>query len=68
MEYLVKRQHYGKKEYYEGDTRELSPEDARQLIDLGVIEEIKKKPSPENKMQPEPRNKAAKISRKKPKN
>lgn len=65
MEYRVKRQHYGDKEYREGDKRELSPNDARQLVDLGVLEEIKAEPEPQNKMQPEPQNKASKPKRKK---
>lgn len=64
MKYRVKRQHYGKHEYFEGDERELSPNEARPLIDMGVLEEIKQAPTPENKMREAPKNKGEKLRKK----
>ena len=62
MEYIVKRQHYGDKQYYAGDTRTVTnKQDAQKLIDMGLIAEIsetKAAPKPQNKMAKEPNNKA----------
>ena len=35
--YHVLREHHGDKEYRRGDTREISPSDATQLVSLGVL-------------------------------
>lgn len=56
--YDVKRQHLGDKLYAEGDERELDPNEAERLVQLGVLEESKaesktatkaRKGAPENK-------------------
>ena len=62
MEYIVKRQHFGDKQYYEGDKRIVTNKlDAQKLIDMGLIAEIsetKAAPKSQNKMAKEPSNKA----------
>lgn len=60
MKYRVLRQHHGDKPYSIGDERELRENDAKQLVELGVLEPIQQKKAPEsdNKMQSEPENKA----------
>jgi hypothetical protein len=59
-EYKVLRQHDGDKQYWEGDKRELSAADAKQLVDLGVLKEVKAKAetAPQNKAEPAPANKS----------
>lgn len=57
--YRVLRQHYGDKEYYPGDSRELNGIDGAHLVSMGLLEEEQKKaPEPSNKMESEPQNKA----------
>ncbi len=60
MKYQVLKQHFGQGgQYFEGDEREVTnKQDAQQLIDLGLIAEIKAAPKPQNKMAKEPSNKA----------
>ena len=60
MRYQVLKQHFGQGgQYFEGDEREVTnKQDAQQLIDLGLIAEIKAAPKPQNKMAKEPSNKA----------
>ena len=59
MKYQVLKQHFGDQQYFEGDEREVTnKQDAQQLIDLGLIAEIKAAPKPQNKMAKEPSNKA----------
>lgn len=64
MQYIVKRQHYGDKQYYAGDTRTITnKQDAQKLIDMGLIaeakiSETKAAPKPQNKMVKETINKA----------
>lgn len=59
-QYRVLRQHYGDKEYYPGDSRELNDIDGKHLVSMGLLEdaEQKKEPEPSNKMETEPQNKA----------
>ncbi|MBY5733508.1 hypothetical protein HFO26_24975 [Rhizobium leguminosarum] len=54
--YTVMRSHEGDKFYKEGDKRELSAAEAKQLVELGVL--VKAKPAPQNKAAPAPKNKA----------
>lgn len=64
MEYKVTKQHWGDRQYFEGDTREVKVKsDAEQLMGMGLIAEIDVKeekgaPKPKNKMAKEPANKA----------
>ena len=64
MEYKVTKQHWGDRQYYEGDTREVKVKsDAEQLMKMGLIadadaEAEKAAPKPKNKMAKEPENKA----------
>ena len=64
MEYKVTKQHWGDRQYYEGDTREVKVKsDAEQLMKMGLIvepdtKEEKAAPKPKNKMAKEPENKA----------
>ena len=39
MQYVVKRQHFGDKQYYAGDVREAEPRDVAHLIKSGVLVE-----------------------------
>ena len=55
--YKVIRQHYGDKQYWVGDERDLSDFDAKRLIEQGVIE-AKKEPELSNKRAQAPKNKA----------
>ncbi|WIW88968.1 hypothetical protein K3M67_03020 [Sphingobium sp. V4] len=67
--YLVKRQHDGDKQYWEGDKRTMLASDAKHLVDLGTLEligdaedepaEEKAEDAPEDKMEESPSNKAA---------
>lgn len=50
--YEVIRQHYGDKQYYSGDTRELDDERARELLALGVIRLKAEKPEETNVEEP----------------
>lgn len=70
MEYKVTKQHWGDRQYYEGDTREVKVKsDADILIGMGLIanpddtiepdaKEEKAAPRSKNKMAKEPENKA----------
>ena len=55
--YKVIRQHYGDKQYWVGDERDLSDFDAKRLLEHGVIAD-KKAPEPSNKRAQAPKNKA----------
>ena len=55
--YKVIRQHYGDKQYWVGDERDLSDFDAKRLIEQGVIE-AKKEPELSNKKAQPLKNKA----------
>lgn len=55
--YDVKREHLGDKAYVTGDTRDLDPNDAKHLIELGVLEESKQA----QKSDSAPANKARKA-------
>lgn len=64
MEYKVIKQHWGDKQYFEGDMREVKNDsDAKELIRMGLIadsgaKEEKAAPKPKNKMAKEPANKS----------
>lgn len=59
MEYKVIRQHYGDRQYFSGESREVTNEhDAKILIDMGLIEGEKAKAVPKNKAEPKVQNKA----------
>lgn len=74
MNYSVLKQHFGRKQYFEGDKRFVAnPLDAQELIAMGLIaddgvegdeqptqEEAKAKqaPTPKNKMAKDPENKS----------
>lgn len=54
MQYIVKRQHYGDKQYYAGDIRIVHDDfTAKKLIELGLIDN-----QPEEADKPKPRKKA----------
>ncbi len=55
--YIVKRQHFGDKQYWQGDERQLSDLDAKKLLENGVIE-VKKEPELSNKKAQPLKNKA----------
>lgn len=55
--YKVIRQHYGDKQYWVGDERDLSDFDAKRLIEQGVVE-AKKEPELSNKKAQPLKNKA----------
>lgn len=59
--YKVLRQMDGDKQYFAGDTRELTETEAKRLVQLGALEKVgaaKSEPEPENKAEPAPANKA----------
>lgn len=64
MKYKVTRQHWGDRQYMEGESREVKNEsDAKELLRMGLIaepdaKEEKAAPKPKNKMAKEPENKA----------
>lgn len=62
MKYTVIRQHYGDKQYYEGDKRTVKNEsDAKELIRAGLIADTKEEkaaPKAQNKMAKKTANKA----------
>ena len=63
MEYTVTKQHWGDKQYFEGDTREVKNKgDAEHLIKMGLITEEEKTTKaatkPKNKMAKEPATKS----------
>lgn len=70
MKYTVTKQHWGDKQYFEGDTREVKNDnDAKELMRMGMLEdpkaaEAKKKAAAdaekETKAAPKPKNKAEK--------
>lgn len=49
--YTVERQHLGERMYMPGDERELDPNEAKRLVELGVLVERKAAPKPLNKAQ-----------------
>ena len=54
MEYKVTKQHWGDKQYYEGDTREVKVKsDAEQLIKMGLIANSSESTETEAKAQAE---------------
>ena len=55
--YKVIRQHYGDKQYWVGDERDLNDFDAKRLLEQGVIAD-KKSPEPNNKRAQTLKNKA----------
>lgn len=59
--YDVLRQHFGDRQYYEGEQRELSSAEAKSLVSLGVLAERQAKAEPPllNKAERVPTNKAA---------
>ena len=65
MEYKVIKQHYGQRQFFEGDLREVANEaDAKQLIKAGLIEDAEAK-APTQKAATKPQNKmASKVSNK----
>jgi len=69
--FKVLRQMDGDKQYFEGDTREMTEAEAKHLVSLGVLEKVgeaKSEPAPQNKAEEARANKAeaapAKKSRK----
>ena len=58
--YRVLRAMTGDKPYAVGDTRELTPADAKHLLNLGVLEPVKAAPEYANKQEPAPSNKSRK--------
>ncbi len=66
--YKVLRQMDGDKQYFEGDTRELTEAEAKHLVDLGVLEKTgkaKSEPAAENKAEEAPANKVETVSKSK---
>lgn len=64
--YDVLRQHDGDRQYFQGDTREMSAADAGHLVQLGTVRlALEKKAAPplENKVDAVPSNKALKASK-----
>lgn len=60
MKYRVIQQHYGDRQYWSGDEREIDDDlTAEQLIKAGLIAEIdsKAKAAPQNKANQAPKNK-----------
>ncbi len=55
--YKVVRQHYGDKQYWQGDERQLSDLDAKRLLENGIVE-VKKESEHSNKMAQQVKNKA----------
>lgn len=60
--YDVKREHYGDKPYVTGDTRELDQNEAKRLVELGVLAEKKPVKAQETKANKAPLNKAMKAA------
>lgn len=62
MKYRVIKQHYGDRQYWAGDEREINSEPtAKELVAKGLIAPLNKaEPVPKNKMAKAPQNKAAK--------
>jgi hypothetical protein len=63
MKYKVIRQHWGDRQYMEGQEREVKNEaDAKELLRMGLIADAKEvekaAPKPKNKMAKEPANKS----------
>ncbi len=56
--YIVKRRHFGDKDYFEGDIREAAPAEVLHLVEQGVLEEAKAEAPVRNKAVKAPRNKA----------
>ena len=59
MQYVVKRQHFGDKMYYAGDTREADPRDVAHLIKSGVLAEKNSSQTILNKAEKPAKNKGA---------
>ncbi|MBI0021019.1 hypothetical protein H3S90_07965 [Bartonella sp. W8097] len=59
MQYVVKRQHFGDKQYYAGDIREADPRDVAHLIKSGVLEEKNSNQTILNKAEKPAKNKGA---------
>lgn len=59
MQYVVKRQHFGDKMYYSGDTREADPRDVAHLIKSGVLAEKNSNQTILNKAEKPAKNKGA---------
>ena len=59
MQYVVKRQHFGDKQYYAGDVREADPRDVAHLIKSGVLEEKNSNQTILNKAEKPAKNKGA---------
>lgn len=57
-DYKVLRRQEGDRLYEEGETRTLDTAEAKHLVDLGVLREIKADGSAKNKAEPKPANKA----------
>lgn len=62
--YLVVEQHYGDKQYWPGDTRELREDDAASLLALGLITETNKSKKSTSQADPLPTQRQATKSRK----
>lgn len=56
MKFEVLRQHYGDRQYWQGDERDMSEADAKTLVANGVLR--KARPAPRNKAMKAPENKA----------
>ncbi len=59
MQYVVKRQHFGDKQYYAGDVREADPRDVAHLIKSGVLAEKNSNQTILNKAEKPAKNKGA---------
>lgn len=59
MQYVVKRQHFGDKQYYAGDVREADPRDVAHLIKSGVLVEKNSNQTILNKAEKPAKNKGA---------
>ena len=59
MQYVVKRQHFGDKQYYAGDIREADPRDVAHLIKSGVLVEKNSNQTILNKAEKPAKNKGA---------
>ena len=70
MKYTVTKQHWGDRQYFEGDTREVKNDsDAKELMRMGMLEDPKEAEAAkkaaadaekETKAAPKPKNKAEK--------
>lgn len=64
-DYKVLRRQEGDRLYEEGEMRTLDAAEAKHLVDLGILREIKAEGTPKNKAESKPANKAEPASKNK---